>query len=136
MWRPAVQHYSCGNSLLPMTVSVIPTCTLTGLPATSTVILLPAYQPMLPVLNSFTSTTTGWPAMDAVSGLALPRNSERVTGQVVRGAVADMVLSPWCGYCGQTPRSDVPRGVNALCCVWGLRPCEGVAADDFAFCDQ
>src|SRR5229473_4926210 len=81
-WRQAPS--SClGSSLLPTIVKFIPICTATGVPPTSIVVLPLRYQPREPVENSFTMACIGTLLIATDTGLALARNSERLTGQVV-----------------------------------------------------
>src|SRR5262249_15666136 len=74
---------SLGNSLLPTTVRFMPIWTDTGTPPISMVVLPLRYQPREPVENSFTSAVSGTSPIRTTTGLALLRNSPRLTGQLV-----------------------------------------------------
>src|SRR5437660_6974283 len=70
--------WDCGSSLLPTTVRLMPTWTVTASPPMVTRTLPPAYQPTEPVLNSFTSASIFWPLTVTDMGSAWARNDSRV----------------------------------------------------------
>src|SRR5438128_3650767 len=78
-----------------MTVNVSPTCTFTSVSPTLMVSLSPWCQPKLPVENSFTIASVGWPLMVTSTLLAWARNWLWVIGHTVLDA--DMANTPSCG---------------------------------------
>src|SRR5262249_61471 len=97
--RNANARQSFGNSLLPTIVRFMPICTVTGLPATSIVVLPLRYQPNEPVENSLTSAMSGASPILTLTGLACWVNSARVTGQLVLAMVPPELSASW-----ETPR--------------------------------
>src|SRR3954469_1997550 len=72
---------SLASSLLPTTVRLMPTWTVTFCPFTSTTVFLFRYQPSEPVENSRGSASIGVPLIEISTALAPSRNCWRVIGQ-------------------------------------------------------